>query len=104
MRRRFDSSFGIIVYRQKLLLLLRDDYAHIPCPTSWSFVGGVPEKGETPKTTFLREAKEEANIESTNVRFVRVFFLVKRKKFVYCCRRTGREKRSIHLGDEGKRL
>lgn len=47
----------------KLLVYLRDDFAHIPFPTMWDFPGGVREGNETPEQCVLRELEEEFGIK-----------------------------------------
>jgi 8-oxo-dGTP pyrophosphatase MutT (NUDIX family) len=48
--------------RSAVLLHKRDARAKVN-PNQWAFFGGLSEKEETPKQTFVREVKEELGIE-----------------------------------------
>ena len=54
---------GALLLGDRLLVTLRDDFAHIPWPGHWDFVGGGREGGETPRETLLREAREEVGLD-----------------------------------------
>ncbi|MFA3916936.1 NUDIX hydrolase [Ruegeria hyattellae] len=45
-----------------LVVIQRDDYAHIPYPGCWDFPGGGREGNETPEACALRETREEVNL------------------------------------------
>jgi len=45
-----------------VLLHKRDDKAKVN-PNQWAFFGGLSERNETPKQTFVRELKEELNLD-----------------------------------------
>ncbi|SLN44086.1 NUDIX domain-containing protein [Roseisalinus antarcticus] len=47
----------------RLLVCLRDDFAHIPFPGEWDFPGGAREAGESPWQTLVREVDEEFGLE-----------------------------------------
>lgn len=46
----------------KLLVYMRDNFAHIPFPGMWDFPGGGRETDETPEECVLRELQEEFGI------------------------------------------
>lgn len=54
----------------KLLVYLRDDFAHIPFPNMWDFPGGVREGDETPEQCVLRELEEEFAIKLDESRLI----------------------------------
>lgn len=54
----------------KLLVYLRDDFAHIPFPNMWDFPGGVREGDETPEQCVLRELDEEFGIKLEESRLI----------------------------------
>ena len=54
----------------KLLVYLRDDFAHIPFPNMWDFPGGVRENDETPEQCVLRELEEEFAIKLDESRLI----------------------------------
>lgn len=107
MEFQFDSSFGIIIYNGKLLLVLRDTKEKKPLlsdPNTWSFIGGGADTGEEPIETYLREVKEEINIELSETKFLFVFTLADRSKYVYYNELTDDQVKSLKLGTEGQKL
>jgi 8-oxo-dGTP diphosphatase len=54
----------------KLLVYLRDDFAHIPFPNMWDFPGGVREGDETAEQCVLRELEEEFGIKLDESRLI----------------------------------
>jgi 8-oxo-dGTP diphosphatase len=54
----------------KLLVYLRDDFAHIPFPDMWDFPGGVREGDETAEQCVLRELEEEFAIKLDEPRLI----------------------------------
>jgi 8-oxo-dGTP diphosphatase len=58
---------GIIITKGAYVLLLRRKYVH--GAGSWSTPGGHLDFGESPEECAIREAKEETNVDVTDVRF-----------------------------------
>lgn len=58
---------GIIITKDESVLLLRRRNVH--GAGSWSTPGGHLEFGESPEQCAIREAKEETNLDISNVRF-----------------------------------
>lgn len=54
----------------KLLVYLRDNFAHIPFPNMWDFPGGVREGNETSEQCVLRELEEEFGINLEESRLI----------------------------------
>lgn len=54
----------------KLLVYLRDNFAHIPFPNMWDFPGGVREGDETAEQCVLRELEEEFGIKLEESRLI----------------------------------
>ena len=60
------ASKAIIIYHNKYLLQLRDNYASISFPNSWGFFGGNLENGESPEQALIRELEEELGFTPKN--------------------------------------
>src|ERR1700733_14309288 len=58
----FTGTKAALVYRNKILTILRDDKEDIPFPGYWDFPGGARENNETPVEVVIREIREELNI------------------------------------------
>jgi 8-oxo-dGTP diphosphatase len=79
---------GILTYKSKYLLQLRDNKKRISFPNHWGLFGGRKEKKESDTFTLEREIKEETNLdikiqkEVLNVNF-KVFGLKKKRILIY---------------------
>lgn len=58
------------ILEDRLLVYLRDDFAHIPFPNMWDFPGGMREGNETPEQCVLRELEEEFSIKLDESRLI----------------------------------
>lgn len=66
----FTASKLAYIFDEKLLVYLRDDFAHIPFPNMWDFPGGAREGDETPEECVLRELEEEFGITLDESRLI----------------------------------
>jgi 8-oxo-dGTP diphosphatase len=98
------GSWAFIIYKHKLLMLLRDDIPTIPDPGTWSLIGGHAEDGETPLETLRREIKEECNLEINNIKQVHQSSLEGIFQSIFIAYPTKEELSNILLGDEGQEL
>lgn len=100
----FNGAKLALFVGRRLLVIERDDFAHIPYPGHWDFPGGGREGQETPEACALRETREEVGLE------VDVSAITWRQSYE---RRNGRvwffaahlpaqRERDIVLGDEGQ--
>lgn len=58
----FIGSKLALMIGDRILVILRDDFAHITFPNVWDFPGGGREAGETPLQTMHREVMEEVGL------------------------------------------
>lgn len=95
------SSTSILVHKDKILFILRDNKFDIPEPNTWQLPGGGVEAGEDHYLAIQRELKEEINIVPTQLKYlgsgssdIKVFFA-----FL-----SDEEIQNIQLGNEGQKL
>ena len=99
------TSQAIVVYNNKILLLLRDNNPNIPNPNKWSTIGGEIEKGESCEEAFKRELYEEANIIPKNFAFLGMLQTPNGLKHaIFLVRLNDVEVKNVKLGDEGQEL
>jgi 8-oxo-dGTP diphosphatase len=70
MTEEFTACKLAYIIDDKLLVYLRDDFAHIPFPGMWDFPGGLRERVETPEQCVLRELEEEFAIRLAESRLI----------------------------------
>jgi 8-oxo-dGTP diphosphatase len=58
----FHGAKAAVFIGDRLLVIQRDDFAHIPFPGFWDFPGGGRENEETPMETLFREVHEELGL------------------------------------------
>lgn len=59
----FHGAKGAVLIGGALLSIQRDDRPDISFPGLWDLVGGGRERGETPRETLAREAREEVGLD-----------------------------------------
>ena len=109
--RKLKGSSGLLIFKGKLLLLLRDNNPNIFSPNCWHLIGGLSDKNEEPQRTFIREVKEETNID-TDIKKCNFLSIVKIElreksyfdKYLYHYELTSEEVKQIKLGKEGQKL
>lgn len=95
------SSTSILVHKNKILLILRDNKPNIPEPNTWQLPGGGVEEGEDHFQAIQRELQEEISIIPSQLKYLgtapgdtKVFFA-----FL-----DDSEIPNIKLGNEGQKL
>lgn len=95
---------SIIIHKDKILLLLRDNIPQIPDPNKWQTIGGHVEQGETYEEALRREVYEETNLRPSNVHhcgFLKGGYFA---MSLYVCYLDDNEKKEVKLGNEGQDL
>lgn len=98
------SAHGIIIYKGKLLLILRDKHVERD-PNKWCLPGGIVEKGERFGQTIRRELREEIGFIPQNIEYIGIHTdKIKIPHALYYIILSQKEASSITLGDEGQAL
>lgn len=92
----------LLTHENRLLTLLRDDFAHIPFPAHWDLPGGGPEGDEDPLACALRELHEEFGLVLAASRLAAHRFGTARPSWLFSGRLTAGEIAAIRFGDEGQ--
>lgn len=97
------GSKGLIIYKDKLLLILRDNLPNIPFPNTWEWSGGGKDENETLEETGLREMQEELNIRPKNYFFLGSINRKDRTVGRFLAILDDNEFKNISLGNEGQK-
>jgi len=99
------ASGAFITYKNKILMLHRDNNPEIPNPDCWQFIGGQTEGNETYEETARREIKEETNLEISEL--IPIGEIIDKnllEYFLYYVELSDEELKNIKLGNEGQEL
>lgn len=101
----FHGAKLALVFDDKVLVYMRDDFDHIPFPGCWDFPGGGREGNETPEECVLRELNEEFDLRISASRLshkLRVQSLDRKGcSYFFVAKGFDSEVGSIVFGDEG---
>lgn len=96
---------AIVVYQEKMLLILRDDNPEISFPNTWSTPGGGIEENETPEEAVRRELAEEISVIPSDIQIMKATEYVDQSiVHRFFMRLTEEEYKKVSLGNEGQRL
>lgn len=101
-----NSTSAILVYKNKILLFLRDDIPTISDPNTWNLPGGEIEEGEDFQAGCIREIEEEVNIKLDGLTQIDEFTWPGKttKHKSYFKKLTDEEAQSARLGNEGQKI
>lgn len=95
---------GLIVYKGRILLILRDNKQDIPFPNTWEYVGGAKKSDESFEEAGLREVKEELGICPSNYVFLGIEHYPSRDAGRFIVLLSEAEYRKIRFGNEGQKF
>ncbi|MBP7785678.1 NUDIX domain-containing protein [Patescibacteria group bacterium] len=95
---------SLIIYKEKVLLLLRDNISEITDPNKWQTIGGYVEEGESFDMAIKREIKEEAGLSPSSIKYYGKIINKGHIIGIYISYLTDEEVKEIKLGNEGQAL
>lgn len=103
----FIGAKAALFHDGRVLVCLRDNFAHIPWPDHWDLPGGGREGDEGPEDCLLREIREEFGLQLSPARlqFRRVLPAMldpARLSVFFAAHITADEIAAIRFGDEGQ--
>lgn len=99
------GSKALVVYRGKVLLVLRDDSPAIAYPNTWNTPGGGIEEGESPEQALVRELEEEIHlVPSSVINMGTTTYADGSLVYRFYVPVTDEEFAKIRLGHEGQKL
>lgn len=94
---------GVVAYKGKLLLILRDNKPDIPFPNTWEYIGGGVDENETLEHAGLREIEEEIGVRPGNYVYLGSEKYPGREAGRFISILTEDEFQNINFGEEGQR-
>jgi 8-oxo-dGTP diphosphatase len=98
------SASSLIIHKNKVLLLHRDNKPSIPFPDKWQSIGGHMEAGETYDQCIRREIKEETNLEPSTIQCLGIIRSGDTETAIHVIYLTDEEASHAHLGNEGQEI
>ena len=95
---------GIVAYKGKLLLILRDNKFEIPFPNTWEYIGGGKDDNESFEEAGLREIEEEIGVRPVNYTFLGTDNYPGRQAGRFIAILTDEEYQKIRFGNEGQKF
>lgn len=94
---------GLVIYKGKFLLILRDNKPDIPFPNTWEYIGGAKEEYETLEKAGLREIEEEIGVRPKNYTFLGIDNYHNRQAGRFIAILTNEEYQQLRLSTEGQK-
>jgi len=94
---------GLVIYKGKLLLILRDNKPDIPFPGTWEYIGGGKDENETFAEAGLREIGEELGVRPRSYTFLGTDNYPTRQAGRFIAILSRDEYQKIRLGSEGQK-
>ncbi len=95
---------SLIFYKEKILLLLRDNIPSLRNPNMWQSIGGKVEEGESFEEGVKREIYEETNLQPSKIKYLGKMVHPDFELAVYLVRLDKDEMKSLKLGNEGQEI
>jgi len=98
------TSKALTVYKNTILLILRDDIPTIPEPNKWGLPGGGVDPGESFDEAMEREFEEELGIVPKNIKLHMQANFNDERVAVYIIHLDENEVNELVLGNEGQKF
>ena len=95
---------SLIIYKNRILMLLRDNISEIADPNKWQTIGGYVEDRESLDSAIKREIQEEANLTPSNIKLLGKLIGKNHVIGIYISYLTDEEAMQVKLGNEGQAL
>lgn len=95
---------SLIILKNQILLLHRDNISTIADPDTWQSIGGYVEEGEDFNTSTIREIKEETNLSPKNIKYLGKLIRPDDILALYLVHLDEEEVKDLKLGNEGQEV